>query len=229
MRGWLPCDMCGGTGKTISRTELEPGGRMLRCPKCLGRPIFSRDFASPIIPEEPQPPRRLDPKFQRLLEKLDLRPDHGEPSQSREGLRPSQRTPRISNPKSRRQSSSGRMPPGGRPPNRRRGPRGWHPPRPSKTFLLLVIILCAAALMGFLLAIEPELRAELSEWVGRQLNPPETRLPGAPMPVAVAVEAPTIEPTPTPTPRADSVATIVAMTLMALPTKTPEPSATPNR
>ena len=90
-----------------------------------------------------------------------------------------------------------------------------------------MVILCAATLAGVLFAIEPRLRNELSEWVGRQLNPPETRPPETPVPVAVIVEAPTAEPTATPTPRADSVATIVAMTLMALPTSTPEPSATP--
>ena len=238
-----PCGLCGGSGKALVRTELETGGRMLPCPLCLHRQPISRPRPRP---EEPrprptpeEPPQRLDPKFQKVLESLDLQLDRGEPSPSIEepdaGESPSGRT---SNPQSSRQGSegprgrsrgrrrtAGRIPP--RPPTNWRASRGWYPPRPSWTFLILVVILCAATLAGVLFAIEPQLRNELSEWVGRQLNPPETRPPPRPVPVAVVVEAPTAEPTATPTPRADSVATIVSMTLMALPTNTPEPSATP--
>ncbi len=240
MNRWSPCSMCGGSGKTLSRTELETGGRMLRCPKCLGRTRTFRLRLRPRPRPEPEdPPRRLDPKFKQVLESLDLQLDQGEPSPSLEGPKPREgHSGQTSNPKSSRQSpedprgrsrgrrrTAGRIPP--RAPTNRGASRGWHPPRPSWTFLILVVILCAAMLAGVLFAIEPQLRNELSEWVGRQLNPTETRPPETPVPVAVVVEAPTVEPTATPTPRADSVATIVAMTLMTLPTNTPEPSATP--
>ena len=246
MTNWVPCRMCGGSGKTIVRTELETGGRMLRCPNCLGKGYLgsvrrrnverSEKTSRRIDPEPEKPGQRIDPELQRMLERLGLKPDEPSPSPVEPKPRESPSAPTISNPKSsrqsperqerasrRQQSAEWRIPP--RPPTNTREPRGWHLPRPSWTFLLLTVILCAAALIGFLFATEPQLRTELSEWVSRQLNPPAPS--ETPAPIVVVVKVPTVEPTATLTPHPDSVATIVAMTLLALPTRTPEPSATP--
>ena len=126
---------------------------------------------------------------------------------------------------------SGTMPPA--PPlTDLRGGRSDGPRLPPSSVILLVLLV-AVTLVGFLFVADAGLRRNVGDWVGSQFTQSPTPVP-APAPIIIVLaETPTATPVPTP----DSVATIVAMLDEAIPpvtpvvtrtsTPTPPPTSTP--
>ena len=215
--------MCGATGKTLSRTELETGGRMLRCPKCLGQKrILRGDLrAEKVRRSRAEPP--VDPQQTSATQ----REPETEQSGSQTGHAPLVQRSRPPRPPVRGRSDGGGVPPV--PPVT--VPRWGNGGRinPSPRLILVIALVGVLILAGLMYTVDEQLRSEVAEWVGRRLNPqPASAQTPDPSPVVVLLEAPTE--TSTPTPKPDSVATIVAMALASAvleePTPTPFPTLT---
>ena len=239
--------MCGGTGKTLSRTELETGGRMLRCPKCLGQKRIlrgdlrseklRRSRAEPPVRPAGQSRGHTDLDHSALLggappvdpqqTSATQREPETEQSGSQTGHAPVVQRSRPPRPPVRGRSDGGGVPPV--PPVT--VPRWGNGDRinPSPRLILVIALVGVLILAGLMYTVDEQLRSEVAEWVGRRLNPqPASAQTPDPSPVVVLLEAPTE--TSTPTPKPDSVATIVAMALASAvleePTPTPFPTLT---
>ena len=104
----------------------------------------------------------------------------------------------------------------------RRGGRGDGPRFPPNS-VILVVLLVAVTLVGFLFVVDEGLRRNVADWLGSQLTQIPTPVP-APAPIIIVL-AETPAPTMVPTP--DSVATIVAMVEEAIPPVSPVIAHTP--